>query len=78
MHNNFQRHLAKIFLLTTLVITMTQAIFAQENPAPREEEAPQIPSSGKPEYNFKKLPNDTFKPSEKISEDFPVPFPVDI
>ena len=39
---------------------------------------PAIPAGGRPEYTPKKLPNDTFKPSEKISEDFPVPFPVDI
>jgi len=32
----------------------------------------------KPEYSHRKLPADTFKPSEEISEDFPVPFPVDI
>ena len=31
-----------------------------------------------PEHQIKPLPNDTFKPSEKVSEDFPVPFPVDI
>jgi hypothetical protein len=31
-----------------------------------------------PEYQIKPLPNDTFKPSEKVSEDFPVTFPVDI
>ena len=50
---------------------------AQEQPPPTEE-PPAIPSGGRPEYTPKKLPNDTFKPSEKISEDFPVPFPVDI
>lgn len=32
----------------------------------------------KPEYTRRSLPADTFKPSEEISEDFPVPFPVDI
>jgi len=34
--------------------------------------------SDKPEYSRRALPADTFKPSEEISEDFPVPFPVDI
>jgi hypothetical protein len=34
--------------------------------------------TAKPEYNRRALPADTFKPSEEISEDFSVPFPVDI
>ena len=34
--------------------------------------------TAKPEYSRRALPADTFKPSEEISEDFPVPFPVDI
>lgn len=32
----------------------------------------------RPEYEKRALPDDTFTPSEEISEDFPVPFPVDI
>jgi len=36
------------------------------------------PPAGRPEHEFRPLPADTFKPSETISEDFPVPFPVDI
>jgi hypothetical protein len=31
-----------------------------------------------PEHRVRPLPADTFKPSEEISEDYPVPFPVDI
>ena len=31
-----------------------------------------------PEHRPRPLPTDTFKPSEDISEDFAVPFPVDI
>ena len=50
---------------------------AQEE-ADESGEPPAIPAGGRPEYKAKKLPNDTFKPSEKISEDYPVPFPVDI
>lgn len=34
--------------------------------------------SDRPEFTRRSLPSDTFKPSEEISEDFPVPFPVDI
>lgn len=51
---------------------------AQTNTTSENETPPPIPSSGNPEYKIKSLPNDSFKPSEKISEDFPVPFPVDI
>ena len=32
----------------------------------------------RPEFTRRSLPADTFKPTEEISEDFPVPFPVDI
>jgi hypothetical protein len=35
-------------------------------------------SSNRPEHQARPLPTDTFNPSEEISEDFPVPFPVDI
>lgn len=34
--------------------------------------------SERPEFTRRSLPSDTFKPTEEISEDFPVPFPVDI
>jgi hypothetical protein len=34
--------------------------------------------TAKPEYSRRSLPSDTFKPSEEISEDYSVPFPVDI
>lgn len=34
--------------------------------------------SERPEFTRRSLPADTFKPTEEISEDFPVPFPVDI
>lgn len=60
-----------------LCLFAATASVAQEQQAPSEEPPP-ISSSGRPEYAKKKLPNETFKPSEKISEDFPVPFPVDI
>ena len=45
-------------------------------PPPAEQSAPR--SQDRPEYRFRPLPEDTFKPSEEIAEDFPVPFPVDI
>ncbi len=40
-------------------------------------EAPESEAE-KPEHSVRPLSTDTFKPSEEISEDFPVPFPVDI
>ena len=69
-----------IILLTTVALIaclVCGAVLAQEQQSPGEEPPP-IASGGRPEYTKKKLPNETFKPSEKISEDFPVPFPVDI
>lgn len=45
-------------------------------PPPVEQATPR--SQEHPEYRFRPLPEDTFKPSEEIAEDFPVPFPVDI
>ena len=72
----------RLINLTTTVTVITclmlgAAATAQEQQAPGEEPPP-IASGGRPEYTKKKLPSETFKPSEKISEDFPVPFPVDI
>ena len=64
--------------LTTIMLAMTDLRAAQSGADAENETPPPIPSSGKPEYKIKSLPNDSFKPSEKISEDFPVPFPVDI
>ena len=69
-----------IILITTVALIaylVCGAVLAQEQQSPGEEPPP-IASGGRPEYTKKKLPNETFKPSEKISEDFPVPFPVDI
>ena len=74
-------HARLIMLLTTAALIACHicgaAVLAQEQQSPGEEPPP-IASGGRPEYTKKKLPNETFKPSEKISEDFPVPFPVDI
>ena len=72
----------KLFSCIAITLALTCLFFAtastsQEQQGPSEEPPP-ISPSGRPEYTKKKLPNETFKPSEKISEDFPVPFPVDI
>lgn len=55
-----------------LAATLGGAAAAQE-----EAEAEKDPQK-RPENTLRPLPADTFKPSEEISEDFPVPFPVDI
>ena len=71
--------LKRLMLASALgfVCSAPGAVFAQDQQTPSAE-PPTIPSGERPEYRKKKLPNDVFKPSEKISEDFPVPFPVDI
>ena len=67
------------YILLSVVMSVTPIFLAAQTGDDSEAETPPpIPSSGNPEYKIKSLPNDTFKPSEKISEDFPVPFPVDI
>lgn len=71
--------LRRLMLASALgfVCSVPGALFAQDQQTPSEEPPP-IPAGGRPEYTKKQLPNETFKPSERISEDFPVPFPVDI
>ena len=44
-------------------------------PAPPKEEEK---SSERPEYRARAMPQDTFKPSEKVPEDYPIAFPADI
>lgn len=46
-------------------------------PGKQETRAPEPKTTG-PEFRVRTHPADTFKPSEAISEDFPVAFPVDI
>ena len=42
------------------------------------DDPPPVADPERPEYRARSLPNDTFNPSEKVQEDFPVPFPEDI
>lgn len=53
-----------------MLLAIAQAS-AQQQPAAEQEPE-------RPEYRAKSLPTDTFKPSEKVQEDTPVPFPEDI
>lgn len=64
-----------------LLLLMTVLMFGRAGFA--EDQQPQPPgddteAAALPEHRVRPLPSDTFKPSEDISEDFPVPFPVDI
>jgi hypothetical protein len=76
--NNISKTYSLIVLITVIFLARTNDLAAQEATRQNQETPPPIPSADNPEYKIKTLPNDTFKPSEKISEDFPVPFPVDI
>lgn len=51
---------------------------AVSTPPPRRGEAAPAAVQDLPEYHARPLPKDTFKPSEQVSEDYPVAFPVDI
>ena len=67
-----------VVFIAAVIVVVPLNTAAQDAAGQNQEAPPAKPSAGNPEYKIKKLPNDTFKPSEKISEDFPVPFPVDI
>ena len=68
----------------TLSAVLLSVMLSWSNPRPSAEEDEQLPSGhqldqeAKPEHRVRPLPADTFKPTEEISEDYPVPFPVDI
>jgi hypothetical protein len=65
-----------IFLLA-LVATSGLRLQAQTSLEPPPPTA-SATEERKPEATRHSLPTDTFKPSEEVSEDYPVPFPVDI
>ena len=69
-------------LLLLLILTSgSMLVYAQENTATTEEEKVAISKPGdnseKQEQGKVETP-DTFNPTEKLSEDIPVDFPVDI
>lgn len=65
---------ALLFVVLTLSLLAAYATLAQQPPR----EPPSEASPERPEYRARSLPTDTFKPSEEVQEDFPVPFPEDI
>lgn len=71
----------RLFLVCVLSGAVSGAgVFAQEpiqQDATRDGETRNADAE-RPEFTRRSLPSDTFKPTEEISEDFPVPFPVDI
>jgi hypothetical protein len=68
-----------VFVLVSL---LSPAISAQQTPQPAPSTQPATPESAPPtdgpSYRARPLPTDTFKPSERVSEDYPVAFPADI
>lgn len=61
-----------------IAVAVLLAMFAAVPAPAANEPAETAPPAERPEHKFRPLPDDTFKPSEEVSEDFPVPFPVDI
>ena len=57
-----------------LALLLAGTANAADAPAPEDQDPP----PDRPEYRTRSLPTDTFTPSEKVQEDFPVPFPEDI
>lgn len=64
--------------LLFLSLLFLPTAFAQNSELPPSSGPPVPDDAEKPELTRRALPTDTFKPSEQVSEDFPVPFPVDI
>jgi len=72
MRNKFM--LAAVLSLSLGVASAQEPVQQDANPGSSNRNA----DSERPEFTRRTLPSDTFKPTEEISEDFPVPFPVDI
>ena len=65
--------LNRIIVTILLVVIIQPTSWAEEKPkeSPKQNET-------KEKNVFPPIPNDTFVPSETVSEDYPVPFPTDI
>ena len=66
----------RTLLLAAAVALVWSVPLAQERDRGQEAQTPEDRQAA--EYTRRKLPDDSFTPSEEISEDFPVPFPTDI
>jgi hypothetical protein len=63
----------KCFLVGTLLLPLYGLMANEDENIGKKNELKNLP-----EHEVRPLPKDTFRPSEKVSEDFPVNFPVDI
>ena len=64
------KKIAKSIVYGMIILTFTSYLMADE----KEEKI----NTPRPEERKSSIPNDTFSPSENVSEDYPVPFPTDI
>ncbi len=72
-------HRRRILSLALVSLVLSPAAFAQQTPQPPPAPAPPPETAPEgPGYRARALPTDTFKPSEQVSEDYPVVFPADI
>ena len=65
---------SKIFYIPTLLALVIALSTTSAVAKDSEKVAPQT----RPEDKRTSIPDDTFTPSESVSEDYPVPFPTDI
>lgn len=70
---NTVRLLTRCAVLLSVLAAFAVLAQQQQQPPPATPE-----NTERPEYRARSLPTDTFKPSEKVVEDYPVPFPEDI
>jgi hypothetical protein len=64
------KKIAKSIVYGMIILNFTSYLMADE----KEEKI----NAPRPEERKSSIPNDTFSPSENVSEDYPVPFPTDI
>ena len=68
----------RIFTLALLVVMLSFSPLRAAEPDANIDVAQPRPRSDLKEYLPQALPDDVFTPSEEASEDYPLPFPVDI
>ena len=73
MHNKLQS--VRVIMLLAMAVAICPTVGAAESATDERETTEQ---HTQPEYRARPQPADTFEPSEDVSEDFAVPFPVDI
>lgn len=76
MHSKQRKPTSFTLLFCAILCWSTPCISVEEND--RLSTGHELNKEVKPEHRVRPLPADTFKPTEEISEDFPVPFPTDI